>query len=262
MRISFTALPKLLILCSLFGLSACVSHQELVNFNEGQAFPVAPEIIAGIPELRIQPRDVLAISVQTLQGLNPADVAPFSTQSSTAAGGGTNNNISYQVDSEGYIDFPMIGRIRLENMTVYEAKDTITAMLREDFKNPVVNVRFTSFKFTVLGEVTSKGTFTLPDERVSILDALGMAGDLTVYANRTNILIVREQNGLREYGTINLHDRQLFNSPYFYLRPNDFIYVEPLKEKVGTVSDQFTKVLPWLGAGTALLNLILILTRN
>ncbi|MBK7874132.1 MAG: polysaccharide biosynthesis/export family protein [Saprospiraceae bacterium] len=241
----------------MLGLTACVSHQELVNFNEGAAFPASPELITNIPELRIQKKDILAISVQTTLGLNPEDVAPFNLQGGNIPG----NSLNYQVDGNGNIEFPMVGQVHLEGLTLYEAKDTLTELLTRDFKAPVVNIRFTSFKFTILGEVSGPGTYTLPDDRVSILDALAF-GDMTSYADRYNIMIVREQNGQREYGNINIHDRQLFQSPYFYLRPNDFIYVHPLKEKVGTVSDQFTKVLPWIGLGTTLLNLIIILTRT
>ncbi len=249
-----------LILCLLLlgGGSSCITHQKLVNFNSGEPFPAIPELISNIPELRIQPHDVLAISVQTLLGMNPESTAPFNLSGGNVPG----SILNYQISANGEIDFPMIGQIRLEGLTLQEAKDTLTQRLQQDFQNPIVNIRFTSFKFTVLGEVKAPSSYSLPDDRVSILDALGMAGDMTVYANRTNILIVREKNGQREYGTINLHDRQLFQSPYFYLRPNDFIYVEPLKQKVGIVSDQFSKAAPWIGAGTAFLNLIIILTRT
>lgn len=239
---------------------SCVSHKELINFNEGAAFAVAPEDIIGIPEIRIQPDDILSITVHTLNSLTPEDVTPFGGQSQAASS--PQMASGYLVDKDGYIDFPMIGSIKMSGLATPEAKDTLTQRLKEYLQNPVVNVRFLNFKFTVFGEVQAPGTYSLANEKITILEAIGTARDLTIYANRANVLIIREQNGKREYGHIDLHSRQLFLSPYFYLRPNDVIYVEPLKEKVNTVTDRVSKVLPWIGLGTTFLNLIVILARN
>lgn len=254
-----TLMKRILFLLGLILLaSSCVTHQELLNFNEGADFPLQPVDIANIPEIRIQPDDILAISVQTRFSLNSPDVQNLNNEGGNVPG----SQLEYLVDSEGFIDFPMVGKVQLSDLTVREAKEKLTEQVRTYLQEPIVNVRFVSFKFTILGEVNGEGTFTLPEERITILDALGLAGGVTEYANRTNLLVIREENGKRQFGRISLQSRQIFDSPYYYLRPNDVIYVEPLKEKVGTVSDQFTKVLPWLGAGTALLNLILILTRT
>lgn len=243
---------------------SCVSHQELVNFNEGAAFPVTPEDIVGIPEIRIQPDDILSINVHLQFELSPEDKTPFAGQTgSSAAGGGSSTaDNGYLVDKTGYIDFPIIGRVKLGGLTTAEAKTAIAQGLLQYYKDPIVNVRFLNFKFTVFGEVMAPGTYSFPEEKITILEAIGTARDLTTYANRTNLLIIREVDGKREYGRIDLHSRQLFLSPYFYLRPNDIIYVEPLKEKVSTVSDRFNRVLPWVGIGTTLLNLLIIITRT
>lgn len=249
----------LLLLSTILLLQSCVSHKELINFNEGAEFPVAPEDIVGIPEIRIQPDDILSITVHTLNSLTPEDVSPFGGQSSSAVGAQAPSG--YLVDKNGYIDFPMIGHIKMAGLSTPEAKEAITQGLQQNFKNPVVNIRFLNFKFTIFGEVQAPGTYSLANEKITILEAIGTSGDLTTYANRTNLLIIRELDGKREYGRIDLHSRQLFLSPYFYLRPNDVIYVEPLKEKVNTVTDRVSKVLPWVSVGTTLLNLIIILTR-
>ncbi len=239
-------------------LSGCITHKELTNFNEGQAFPLSPEVIANIPEIKIQPDDVLAISVQTLFSTDPSDVTNINAQGGNIPG----NNLEYLVDNNGYIDFPIVGSVKLQGLSIGEAKGKLTEALKEYLQNPVVNIRYKSFKFTILGEVRAPATYVLAEERVSILDALGSVGDLTNYADRADILIIREQDGKRLYGQINLYSRQLFQSPYYYLQPNDIIYVKPLKEKVGSVTDQFTRVLPWIGIGTTVLNLIIILSRN
>jgi polysaccharide export outer membrane protein len=155
----------------------------------------------------------------------------------------------------------MIGELPVAGLTIEAARDTIKNRLRAYLNDPIVNIRFLNFRYTILGEVKSPNTFTAPSDRITILEAIGAAGDLTQYANRTNILVVREQNGQREFGRVNLHDRRIFMSPYFYLRQNDVIYVEPIPERVGTVSDRFVRVLPYISAGFTVINLIVILTQ-
>jgi polysaccharide export outer membrane protein len=238
---------------------SCVSYKELVNFNEGPAFPPTPEAIAGIPEIRIQPDDILAIQVSLQFELSQTDRTPFPGQAGSNI---ASANDGYLVDKNGYIDFPIIGKVKLGGLTTADAKKQIALSLQQYYKDPIVNIRFVNFKFTVFGEVAAPGTYTIPEEQITILEAIGTARDLTTYANRTNILIIREQDGNREFGYINLRSRELFKSPYFYLRPNDVIYVEPLKEKVNTVQDRVNRVLPWVGLGTTLINLIIIITRN
>ncbi len=248
------------LLCIL--LNACVSHQELVNFNQGPAFPTQPDSIGALPMLRIQPDDALYISIHALE--QPEATQPFNLSPLAANDGrtGANAQANYLVDDAGHVEMPIIGTVRLAGLSIPEARDTIRTRLLPYLKAPVVHIRFVQFKFTILGEVKSPTTFTLSEERVTLLEALGMAGDLTNYANRTNILVIREENGLRSFGRVNIQARDVFRSPYFYLRPNDVIYVEPTKDKIGAVSDQFTKALPWIGTGTAALNLIIILLNS
>ncbi len=248
----------LLILPALW-FSSCVTHEELLNFSQGPPFPLQPDSIGVVNVLRIQPDDALFISIHTEE---PDAAIAFNLVSgatpATQGGGGAN----YLVDEKGVIEMPVIGPVRLAGLSVPEARDTIRARLSPYVKAPIVNIRFTQFRFTVLGEVKNPTTFTLSEEKITILEALGMAGDLSNYANRTNILVIREENGMRSFGRINIQARDVFRSPYFYLRPNDVIYVEPSKDKVGTVQDQFTKIMPWVGVGTATLNLIFIIISS
>ncbi|MCB0572315.1 MAG: polysaccharide biosynthesis/export family protein [Phaeodactylibacter sp.] len=250
----------LLIILVIILFGSCVSHQELLNFNEGPDFPVQPQDVPEPPALRIQPDDALFINIHALDQelAAPFNLAPLNTTSQ----GGTATAANFLVDSEGYIEMPVVGAFHVGGLTIPEARDSLRRSLEPFLQGPIVTIRFTQFRFTVLGEVKTPTTFTLPEEKITILEALGMAGDLTNYGNRTNILVVREENGQRSYGHINLHDRNVFQSPFFYLRPNDVIYVEPLKQKTGSISDQAAKVLPWISAGTVLLNLIIILSRQ
>jgi polysaccharide export outer membrane protein len=165
------------------------------------------------------------------------------------------------VDAAGDIHFAGLGAIRVAGLTTMEARDTLTARLRRYIQDPVVNVRLLNFKFTVLGEVNRAGTQTTEKERLNILEALGMAGDLTIFGNRENILIIREKNGQREYGYVDLHQRDVFASPYFYLQPNDIVYVEPMRTKVAASPDEATKYLQYAFPVISIISLVISLLR-
>ncbi len=221
--------------------NACIQHQQLVNFDSGPSFdslalPVQPHA------LRIQPDDLLAISVLS-QTADPQITAPF--RSPNPAGGGEQESPKYLVDAGGKINMPLVGKVYLVGLTTQDARDTLEGRLSQFLKNPIVNVRISNFRFSVLGEVNKAGTYTVPYEQVNVLEALGQAGDLTKYGNRDNVLVIRQTNGIRQYGRLNLHNREILQSPYFYLEQNDIIYVEPLKAKVGDTADATTKYLQW-----------------
>lgn len=240
--------------------ASCVHHKQLVNFNEGPEFPVGAQAIPVTADVRIQADDLLEIGIYAE---DPAAVAPFTLQ---GVGERTReqNNVTgnhFLVDQTGFIEFPVLGKMQLSGLTVEQARDTFKHKLQRYIANPIVNVRWLNFKFTVLGEVSRPATYTLPERSVTVLEAVGLAGDLTNYGNRKNILIIREQDGKREFGRIDLQDRNVFASPYFYLKQNDVVYVEPLKQKTGIVSDQATKVLPWVSAGAIVANIFILIFR-
>jgi len=238
----------------------CVQHRDLLNLNEGPAFEDLPGEIQTGAALTIQPDDILAITVYSL---DPKAAEPFNLRQLGPETGGENAGTArgYLVDAQGHIDFPVLGQIQLQGKTMPEAKAHITKLLTDYIKDPIVQLRFTNFRVTVLGEVTTPATFTLPDEQVSIFELLGMAGDLTAYGNRRNILVVREQNGQRTFGRINLQARDVFESPYFYLKQNDLIYIEPRKEVTATVRDPLTQVLPYVTIVTTLTTLVISILR-
>ena len=248
----------------LIGLStSCVSYQELLNFNEGTAFPDTAVASLTIPDLEIQPDDILSIRVKAL---NEEAAAPFNLMREDnnfnfRADDAGSRLIGYLVDKKGNIDFPVIGELHLAGMTTNEAKVVIRDKLETYLKNPTVIVRFLNFRVTVLGEVARPGIYTMSNERVTILDVIGQAGDITSYGNRTNVLLIREYNGERKYARLNLQDRDVFQSPNFYLLQNDVIYVEPLSEKTAQVRDQSQRILPWISVVTTLTTLALTLTR-
>lgn len=178
-----------------------------------------------------------------------------------------NSNVSsqptlqqYLVNNQGEIDFPVLGRLKIEGLTKNQAEDLIREKLISYLKEtPVVTVRMVNYKISVLGEVNKPGTFTVTNEKVNVLEALAMAGDMTVYGVRENVKLVREDaNGKRLIQTLNLNDADLVLSPYFYLQQNDILYVTPNKTKARN-SDIGNSTTIWISATSILVSIASLL---
>ena len=183
---------------------------------------------------RIQPNDILTIAVTAT---DPKVTAPFNPMSSISSSNMTQSvdlalRPTYTVDGSGNILLPMLGKIKVAGMTRLEAIEKIRGELSQYIKDPGVNINFNNFRISVLGEVSRPGSFIMPTERVTILDALGMAGDLTIRGVRENVLIVREVDGQKTMHRLDLTQQNVLNSPYYYLAQNDVIYVEPNKSQI------------------------------
>ncbi|MEM9526804.1 MAG: polysaccharide biosynthesis/export family protein [Bacteroidota bacterium] len=245
-------------------LTSCVPHRDLVSFNEAPLPIGQTEEIANALELKIQPNDLLRIEVQSI---DPEAALPFN-QMTTGEGlaqmSAENRQLfrGYLVDQDGFIDFPVVGRIGVEGRTLESLQEFIRTELQTYLKSPVVNARFLNLKVTVLGEVAQPGVVSLLNSRVTILEAIGLAGDLSDYANRSNILIVREEDGKRSYERLNLQADDVFTSPYYYLQQNDLIYIEPIRARTATVADPGQRIVSYGTAVLSLAALILTLTRN
>src|SRR5680860_76069 len=135
------------------------------------------------------------------------------------------------VDKNGEINFPVLGKVKLGGLSKPQAMEEMTHRLSEYIKDPIVNIRFMNFRITVIGEVNEPSTFTVVTERINILEALGLAGDMTPFGKRENVLIIREKDGVRSAKRFNLNKKDILSSPYYYLQQNDIIYVEPDKIK-------------------------------
>lgn len=255
----------MLALCLL--LSACVHHKELITFPQETTTFASPEAIINGIQLRVQPDDLLRINVYSF---DPLAAAPFNIDG--VAGQGQNQGqmmnqgqqgnegnytpelfMGYLVGPDGYINFPVLGRLKVDSLTLAEVEYLVSEGIKPYLKDGVVSARFLNFKITVLGEVHSPGYIRISSQRINMLEALGLAGDFTPYANRTNVLLIREQSGQRIYQRFNFQDEAVITSPYFYLQQNDVIYVEPIKAKVATVQDPFARGLTY---GTALLSVV------
>jgi len=167
---------------------------------------------------------------------------------------GTNAPVmGYLVEGDGTIKLPYLDKVKAEGLTRLQLENYISEKMKDYTKNPVVNVRFLNYKITVLGGVKAPGSFSLPTERVTVLEALGLAGDLVNYGKRDNVLVIREVNGVRSLGRLDLASKLIFNSPFYYLKTNDIVYVEP--DKPGSLSRE--RIPQYIGMTAGILSLII-----
>lgn len=169
----------------------------------------------------------------TVTAWDPSVVTPFNppvysyaTQGEVSVGSASQLH-SYLVDKDGYINFPVIGKVQAAGFSKQEFNEMMQNKISKYVKDPIVNVQIVNYKVTVIGEISRPGAITVRNDRLSIIDAIGQSGDLTINANRKNILVMRDNNGEKEFGRIDMTDPALFASPYYYLRQNDVVYVEP-----------------------------------
>lgn len=228
--------------------TSCVQYRDIISYHEAPGIPTEPQTIMNYSPVLVQPNDILSVGISAT---TPEAVAPFNS-------GGS----SYMVNESGNIELPTLGPIRVENMTIEAIKLNLKKALKPYFsETPIVNVRLTNFKINVNGEIGSPGVFQIKTGRVTIVEAMTLAGDFTPYSRRDSILIIREFDGERTFGYVNFNSSEVFNSPYFYLKQNDVIYIKPKKEKLTTVRDQSSRALPYISIATSLAVLTLTLIR-
>ena len=245
-------------------VSGCTSYQkvpylqnpEVVN-NYGKEIPLY--------DAKIMPKDILNITVNTT---DPQAAAPFNltVQDPANVANSSFRTTSqpslqqYLVNNDGEIDFPVLGCLKVSGLTKNQAEGLIREKLIPYLKEtPVVTVRMVNYKISVLGEVNKPGTFTVTNEKVNVLEALAMAGDMTVYGVRDNVKLVREDaEGKRQIQTLNLNDADLVLSPYFYLQQNDILYVTPNKTKARN-SDIGNSTTIWISATSILVSIASLL---
>jgi polysaccharide biosynthesis/export protein len=214
--------------------SSCASRKDLVYYQDIDTVPMN----ASTYESVLQPDDLLAIIVR---GDNAESVLPFNMPNVSyvgieRTGVEVQRLFTYLLDSSGTINFPMIGKIKLGGLTRMEAEQVLIKELSKYVINPKIDLRLMNFKITVQGEVVRPGTYPITTERVTVLEALSLAGDLTVYGKRNNIMLLREENGSKKVVRLDLTKADFINSPYYYLHQNDVLYVEPNKTKVNSAA--------------------------
>ena len=247
------------ILC--WTLPSCINTKKAIYFREQGDGTIRSSTV--IPQTVIQPNDILGIQVSSLnQDASSAfNVSNRSDDMVATTMSGTRNEAGgYLVSKDGYIAFPILGTIKAAGMTKDQLTDTLTHQLndRKLLLDPIVSIRMLNFKITVLGEVGHPSVFPVPSEKISLLEAMGMAGDVTINGRRDNVLVIREEPGRRVIKRLNLNSSDLFTSPYYYLQNNDIVYVEPNKAKVRSGNNTAT----WVSIALAALSFGIIVITN
>ena len=217
-------------------LSGCTSYKKVSYLQDIDA---TNELSNPIPlyDAKIMPKDLLTITVNTT---DPEVAAPFNLTVQTAVNLARTSSLTqqptlqqYLVSNDGTIDFPVLGELNVVGLTKDELEDLICEKLSDYIEEvPIVSVRMVNYKISVLGEVARPGVFTISNEKVSVFEALALAGDLTIWGMRDNVKIIREDSeGKREIISLNLNNVDIVNNPYYYLQQNDIVYVTPNKTK-------------------------------
>ena len=247
------------------GVTGCVSPKHIVYFQEPAGLNSSIQN-AEVYTPRIKPGDVLSIQVSSLNPEATAYFNPYATMQTANGRNQPQNNTSglpemtgYLVSEAGDIELPLVGQIAVGELTVSESSALIKQKLVKFLKEPTVNVRNQNFRISVLGEVARPALFTIPNNQITLIEALSLAGDATIYGRRDNVLIVREENGRKSFSRIDLTQRNFFRSPYYYLHPNDVVYVEPGKARVAN-ADRLYQIMPSILG--ALSVIAIILTRR
>ncbi|MBC8152262.1 MAG: polysaccharide export protein [Bacteroidetes bacterium] len=257
------ALPVLLVLLLPILCVNCVSPQKLAYFQkkttEADTLRTAARFVS-----TVQVGDVLSIQVNSLNAEASSFFNPYTASAGSALqASATPNSVTtplpyttgYLVDPAGAIEFPMLGKMKIAGLTNTQVSDRIRGQLKEYLKEPTVNVRNLNFRISVMGEVTRPSLFSIPNEQVSVLEALSLAGDITIYGRRDNVLIIRDEGAGKTFTRLDLTQRDLFRSPYYYLHPNDVIYVEPGKARVAS-ADRTNQLLPIIISALSFLAII------
>ncbi|MFK7000579.1 polysaccharide biosynthesis/export family protein [Flavobacterium oreochromis] len=214
-------------------------------------------------EPKIQPDDLLLI---TVSAPDPDAAAPFNLESTTAPSvsnqgmSGPRQQQLYLVDQKNQIEFPIIGALTFGGLKKEEAISLLKNKLKVYIKNPIVNIRIMNFKVSVIGEVVRPGSFNVVSERITLPEALSLAGDLTIYGKRDNVLLIRENEGRKSYHRIDLTKSDFMNSPYYYLKQNDLIYIEPNRARAN--ASTFNQNIPvWISLSSVLISLVLLFKK-
>lgn len=237
----------------------CKSSKEIAYF-QGDDIKM-PESVQQY-DLKIAPDDILSI---TVSAMNVESVAPFNlpvaaTNSIDGRATGQPMLQTYLVNSDGTINYPILGRIEVAGKTRRELVDDLTEKISQYVLNPIITVRIMNFRVTVLGDVQRPGTFTVQNERITLPEALGLAGDMTIQGKRKNVKIIRDEEGVQKEYIIDLTNKELFSSPVYFLQQNDIVYVEPNAAKIRSSSISTANTF-WLSIVSTLITLVAVITR-
>ena len=247
------SINKFLVVALLYaGSLACTTSKKAIYFTDQKNAII--ESSNNIDPSLIHNNDLLSITVSSL---NPDATAIYNTPNTSLTATSSNpstgtavQTTGYLVNADGNIQFPVLGSVKAAGLTTKQLSEKLIQTLtgKKLLVDPIVTIRYLNFRVTVLGEVGKPTVINVPDERISLLEALGLAGDITVFGKKENVMVIREENGKKSLQRLNLNSSELFSSPYYYLKSNDVVYVEPNKARVAS-STRTNQLLPILLSG-------------
>ncbi|WP_179347769.1 polysaccharide biosynthesis/export family protein [Winogradskyella pacifica] len=251
----------LILMLVIVTITSCASRKNIAYFQD--EILQEGELISEPTQLRYKTDDILTINVsafvqETVAPFN-LTVAPNNSKNLTGIQGSLQLQ-TYLVDYNGNIDFPVLGTIKISGLTRTELTKMLTERISEYANDPIVNVRLSNFTVTILGEVSTPGMYTIQDEKITLIEALGLANDLTIFGKRKNILLIREVDGKKKFANIDLTSIKTINSPLYYLQQNDVIYVEPNKARIrsSTYNQNNSVLISAIGTLTTILAVFLV----
>lgn len=257
------SVPLTILAILLITISSCSSIKDVKYFKD------IPDSVHRVELAKlhytdpvVQTDDILSVNIQTADpaatvALTQGNVQNSAVGSSSVGATGNQTIAGYLVDKNGMIELPVIGKIEVRGLTIEQARELIRSNAAKFYRDPTVNIRFANFRVNILGEVNKPGTYVLSNEKVTILDALGLAGDMTIYGKRDNVVLIRQDdNGNRMLVHLDLTSSKVLSSPYYYLRQNDYIYVEPSKTKLVASDAIQTRN---IAIGTSVLSIVILL---
>jgi len=255
--------PSILLvtLIAIMLFSSCASKKKILYF-QGEMDNIAAKNYT--PTLVTD--DLISITVLglDLDAIKPFNLPRIINQVSNNTGGyaqGTPTQEGYLIGADGNINFPVLGKVKLAGLTRTQATDTLQQILSAYLVNPIVNIRILNFKITVLGDVKRPGTFNIPNERISLPEAIGIAGDLNITGERQNVMVIRDVDGKKTEYNIDLTSKELFSSPVFYLNQNDIVYVVPNRTKRNSSAVNPANAGIYISIASVLIALMTLVTR-
>ncbi len=212
---------------------SCKVPTDVVYFQESKNLEEISSTNTFTPVFKVDDVVSIFISATDMDAARPfnlmrgASLDTSGLDSGIGSDTGTTNEPTYLIDEDGNIDYPVLGTLKIAGLTRTQVKEMIKEKLKAYINDPVVSVRLKNFKITVLGEISRPGSYTIPNERITVIEALGLAGDMTIRGKRENVVVIRENEGVNTYHRVDLTSKSIFESPVYYLAQNDVLYIEP-----------------------------------
>jgi len=212
-------------------LFSCASKEEVVYFNGMNSSDNSIGLDTYSPTYHVDDELVIIVNALDAEAAKPFNKVAVSVSADLVDARGRERLQTYRIDSDGNVNFPVLGKIKISGLNREQATNMLQDKLTDYIKNPIVDIETVNYRITVLGEVSRPGTYTAINERITLIEAISMAGDMTIYGERENVLVIQDYDGKKTYTRVNLKSNELFNSPVYYLSQNDIVYVEPNKTR-------------------------------